>query len=96
MILTAPFPPCGILATSVDSSLTGDGNVILLVGLDTRLQVVAVKTYTPSRDDRLEFCVECKLQYGALLTMKVYLTLECDGTSVECTLGYNYTTATCF
>ena len=93
-VLATPFPPCGILATSVDCTLTGDGYVILLVGIDAWLEVVAVETFPACRHDRIELGLEHKLQHGSLLNVKVYLTHKCNGTSVECSFRNNHSSAT--
>ena len=92
-VLATPFPPSGILAAAIDSSLASDGNIFLLVGIDARLQVVAVKTFPTSRDDRIEFGLEHKLQHAALLNVEVDLALECDGTSIECAFWHYHTSA---
>ena len=34
---TAPFPPSAVLTATVDGALAGDSDVVLLVGIDTRL-----------------------------------------------------------
>ena len=70
---SAPFPPCAVLAAAVDSALASDGDVILLVGIDTWLEVVAVETFPACRYDRIKLRLEHKLDYGSLFHMEVNL-----------------------
>ena len=64
---SAPFPPCAVLAATVNGAFASDGDVILFVGIDTWLEVVAVETFPSCRYDRIKFRLEHELDNSSLL-----------------------------
>ena len=82
-LVAAPRPPCLVGATSIDGPLTGDSDVLCLIGIDQGREVPAVKTFPTGRYDGVQFRFEGELQDGTFLYDEVDPILQLNGCCQE-------------
>ena len=84
---THPGPPCLTAATTIDGAFTGNGDVLLLIGIDQRAEVPAVQSLPAGRHDGVELWQEGKLQHSTLFHHQVHAVLQLDGSRQELLSG---------
>ena len=92
--VAVPLPPCIIVAASVDGTFTGNGDVGNLVGVDAWRVVPACQSFPCGANQRIEFWLKGKLQYGTFFEIQFYEALHLNGSCAPGTLRYDYGTAT--
>ena len=92
--IATPRPPSLVRATAVNGSLTRDGDILGLIGIDQRAEVPAVQTFPACRYDGVELWFKGKLQDSTFLHDEVDAALQLDGCCQELLSGrYDNATA---
>ena len=92
-VFAAHLPPGVVASVTVDGSLTGNGDVLLTVSVDTGLVVHTVHTFPSCQNDGEEFLVESKKQLSVFLDFQIYVALQRNRTRLKCAGWYNHLTA---
>ena len=87
-------PPGLGVTTTVDGTLTRDGDVSHLVAIDAWRIVPASQTFPRGTDEWVEIGIESEFQRRTFLENEVDMTFHFDGTCVPGSFRYNYLTAT--
>lgn len=87
-------PPGLVVTTTVDGTLTRDGDVSHLVAIDAWRIVPASQTFPRGTDEWIEIGIESEFQRRAFLENEVDMTFHFDGTCVPGSFRYNHLTAT--
>ena len=88
-----PLPEGVVVATSIDGSLTGNGNVGSLVGIDAGRVVPASQTFPRGTYQGIELRLEGKVKGGAFLKNEVDMALQLNGSCVPGTLRDDHLSA---
>ena len=88
--ITNPGPPGVSAATTIDGTLTGDGDVLGFEGIDTGRDIEAFQTFPRGFYDGVELRFESELQHSPFLYFEVDATLQLDGTCQEFTACRHY------
>ena len=81
-VFATPFPPCCVRATTIDSSFSGNSDVLFTVGINTWAIVHAVHSFPTGLYNRIKSLVENELEFSVLLYFQIDIALQTNGTSV--------------
>lgn len=87
-------PPGLVVTTTIDGTLTCDGDVSHLVAIDAWRIVPASQTFPRGTDEWIEIGIESEFQRRTFLENEVDMTFHFDGPCVPGSFRYNYLTAT--
>ena len=90
LLAATPRPPCLVGTAAVNGSLTRNGNVLSLIGIDEWREVPAVQTLPAGGYDGVQLGFESKLQHGTILNDEVDTRLQLDGCRQEFLSGRHY------
>ena len=92
--ISTPRPPSLVRTATINSSLTCDGNILGLVGINQGTEVPTVQPFPTCRHDGVEFWLKGKLQDSTFLHDEVDTTLQLDSGGEELLSGRHNHTST--
>ena len=81
--VSTPRPPSVVRTATINSSLTSNGNVLGLIGINQRAEVPAIQSFPTCRNNGIELGLESKLKHSTFLDNEIDATFQLNGCSEE-------------